>query len=70
MKAELRSESRAEMGGAEKSGKAHFSACLFFLPSFRWAGNRGAQSKSVKVNQTSPVRARLPAINMQMPCNE
>jgi hypothetical protein len=24
--------------GAEKSGKAHFSAQLIFLPSFRWAG--------------------------------
>jgi hypothetical protein len=35
MKDELRSGSQAEMGGTEKSGKAHFSAKIIFLPSFR-----------------------------------
>jgi hypothetical protein len=34
MKDKLRSGSQAEMGGAGKSGKAHFSARLIFLPSF------------------------------------
>jgi hypothetical protein len=55
MKDELRSESQAEMGGAGKSGKAHFSAQLIFLPSFPWAANRASQSKPVKVNQSDSV---------------
>jgi len=38
-----------------KSGKAHFSAQLIFLPSFPWAANRASQSKSVKVNQSDSV---------------
>ena len=29
---------RQKYGGAGKSGKAHFSAPIIFLPSFRWAG--------------------------------
>ena len=37
------------MEGQKKSGEARFSARLIFLPSFRWAANRGAQSSSVKV---------------------
>jgi hypothetical protein len=40
IKAEIRGESQAEMGGAGKSGKAHFSAQFIFLPSFRQAANR------------------------------
>jgi hypothetical protein len=60
---------RQKYEGAEKSGKAHFSARLIFLPSFRWAANREAQSKSVKVDQTD-VRVRQsltpPGINMQI----
>ena len=43
---------RQKYGGAGKSRKAHFSAPLIFLPSFRWAANRGAQSKPVKPGQT------------------
>jgi hypothetical protein len=52
MKEELRSESQAEMGRAEKSEKPHFSAPLIFLPSFRWVSNRGDQSNLVKPGQT------------------
>jgi hypothetical protein len=62
MKEGLRSESQAEMGGAglpaaafaakvEKSGKAHFSARLVFLPSFPlgrepWNAVKAGQSGS------------------------
>jgi hypothetical protein len=33
---------RQKYARAEKSRKAHLSAQLIFLPSFRWAANRGA----------------------------
>jgi hypothetical protein len=46
MKDELRSESQAEICRAEKSGKAHFSARLIFLPSFRCVSHRVAVSRS------------------------
>jgi hypothetical protein len=55
MKDELQGESQAEMGGAEKSGKAHISAQLIFLPSFHLASNQKAQSYSVKVGQSDSV---------------
>jgi hypothetical protein len=40
------------MEGQKKSGEARFSARLIFLPSFRWAANREAQSNTVKPGQT------------------
>jgi hypothetical protein len=42
-----KSESQAEMGGAGKSGKIHFSAKIIFLPSFRPASNQKVQSNCV-----------------------
>jgi hypothetical protein len=53
MKDELRSESQAEMGGEEKSGKAHFSARLGFLPSPSMSVHESpCQSNPVKLSQT------------------
>jgi hypothetical protein len=47
-----KNESQAETCRAGKLGKDHFSARLIFLPSFRWATNCGAESKSVKLGKT------------------
>jgi hypothetical protein len=49
MKDELRSESQAEICRAGKSGKAHFSAQLIFLPFFCCASQCVAVSRSDKI---------------------
>jgi hypothetical protein len=75
MKDELRSavaeamadkgESQAEMGGAGKSGKTHFSARLIFLPSFCCASQCVAVSRSYKIT----VRAGCPGLSLRLhPC--
>jgi hypothetical protein len=46
---------RRKYGVAEKSGKAHLSAQLIFLPSFPWlrtVHRSQSQSNSIKVNQS------------------
>jgi hypothetical protein len=77
MKDELKSESQAEMGGAEKSGKAHFSAQLIFLLSFRLASNQRASvilsqsgSKWIKVDQSDSIWSSLRPEPVQVFNNE
>jgi hypothetical protein len=58
MKDELRSESQAEIWrGGKIRESPFFCPAYFFAIPFRWASNRGAQSKPVKRGQIHPAQA-------------